>query len=88
MNYTKEQLIEAIAISFPYSQHIRNWDISTEQNAIRFDWRSDRFRVSTSGMVEEVKDSFLAGSNKAILAEQLIKQQLVSMFMAKAEAKQ
>ena len=83
MKLTKEQLVECIVKAFPYPNQITDFDLSRD-DSVRFTWRSDRFRASLSGMVEEVRDPMLHGSNLAILAEQLIKIQAVQLLVAAA----
>lgn len=63
----------------PYSNHIENIDTTSEANAVRFKWRGDTFRVSTSDtmMVESVKGTFLYGDNEAILVETLLQKQRI-----------
>ena len=74
---TKEKAVELINKVVPYSQQIKDWDFTTEENAIRFEWRSDVFRVDlTYCSVEEVGDGILSGSNIAILLTHLLKTNL------------
>ena len=68
----KEQLVEIIYSSLPYSNEIENLDLS-ESDAVRFKWRGNKFRVSQSLMVEEVGNGVLIGSDISILLEKLIK---------------
>ena len=68
----KEQLVEIIYSSLPYSNQIENLDLS-ESDAVRFKWRGNKFRISQSLMVEEVGNRVLIGSDISILLEKLIK---------------
>ncbi len=65
--------IVATLMKIPYSQHIREIDLDAEEDAVRFIWRGDAFRVSASGGVEEITNGFLSGSNIAILMEEIVK---------------
>jgi hypothetical protein len=74
---TKDRVISLIIAALPYSSHLKHFDTS-ENGAVRFQWRSDRFRVSVPGLlVEETDGHLLKGSNLAILVEHLIKQRMV-----------
>ena len=70
---TKEEAVELIIKSLPYPNQIHHWSFR-EEEAIRFTWRSARYRLSLSGMIEEESkpSGFLKGSDKAILIEKLI----------------
>jgi hypothetical protein len=80
---TKGELIEAIMRAVPYPQHINAIDLDSEADAIRFTWRGDRFRVSTTLFVETSDGHFLNGGNLSILMEQLIKRGMVSIWSEK-----
>lgn len=69
---TKEEILVKLIKNIPYPNQISDLDLSSESDAIRFTWRSDRFRISLTGSVEQVEKPFLAGSNMAILMETLI----------------
>jgi hypothetical protein len=76
----KGQLIEAILLAVPYPQQTTEWDIASEEGAIRFSWRGDRFRVSLNGLlVETVRGGILAGDNPAILMESLVRRAVVEI---------
>lgn len=68
----KEHLIEIINKALPYANQIEKWDL-TEERAIRFSWRGNKFRVSFNLGVEEVGNGVLIGSDICILLEKLIK---------------
>lgn len=73
---TKEELVTAIIQAIPYSDHISDLDFTTETNAVIFTWRkTNKFRVTISGGVDEVGDGVLIGSDMAILVRELIKKQ-------------
>ena len=72
----KEALIEKVVRAVPYPAQITEWDISSEEGAIRFTWRRLRVRVTINLVVDEVKDCFLAGSDAAILLEALLKKEV------------
>ena len=78
----KAQVVEAVVKALPYPQHITDWDFDTDEGAVRFTWRRDRFRMSTchSMMVEECKNGCLHGSNLAIVVEALIKRELFTLL--------
>jgi hypothetical protein len=80
---TKDQAITAIVRGLPHPYHISDLDTTSEENAVRFTWRRDRFRLSLAGRpsVEEVDDGFLSGSNIAILMEALIQRAFTDMAM-------
>ena len=68
----KEELLVKLIQTIPYPYHISDLDMSSEADAIRFTWRSTKFRVSLGGSVEELQEKFLRGSDIAILLEALI----------------
>lgn len=68
----KSKLIEQVYSRVPYSAQIKNLDAASEQDAIRFDWRGERYRVEASGHVQECQNGFLAGTDRAILMQALI----------------
>ena len=70
---TNDTLIGYVVKVIPYPDQIVDWDTTSELSAIRFTWRSSRFRVAANLSVEEVDDCVLAGSNSAILLEALLK---------------
>lgn len=78
------ELVQAVMKGVPYPQHVNDLDLESESNAIRFEWRGDRFRVSESGMVEQHKNGCLCGSNIAILMEQCVKIGMVNTVMTKS----
>lgn len=69
----KASLVERVYRSIPYSMGISNLDITSEENAIRFDWRGTRYRVDANGGTEEVGNGVLIGSDCAILMEAIIR---------------
>lgn len=80
---TKEKMIEVITTALPYANQIRDYDLSSEEDAMRFAYRGDRFRVSTYSdllRVEQVEGGFLSGSNIAIVMEALLKRTLIDMM--------
>jgi hypothetical protein len=70
----QEQLIELIYRAIPYSNQIRNIDLS-EFEVVRFTWRRTRFRVSTTLHVDEVDSPFLRGSNISLLMRTLLQKE-------------
>ena len=70
---TKEKLVELIYKSLPYSEQIKELDFTSESDAIRFDWRGNRFRVADTLFVEEANNGTLAGSDLAIVIGELLK---------------
>lgn len=73
MPKTKDQLIELIIKTLPWPQHISNIDSTLEQDAIRFDWRSSRYRLTTLLSVEEIQRGLLVSSSAAGLMSALLK---------------
>ena len=77
---TKEELLTAVLKSLPYSDQITELDFSLEERAIRLIWRkSNKFRITLSGEIEEVGDGILIGSDISILFRELLKRQWASM---------
>ena len=71
---SKESLLEAIIRCIPYPHQMSDIGISTEDDSIRFKWRSSHFRVSILGSVEEIGDGVLIGSDITIMFEKVLKQ--------------
>ena len=68
---TKKQLILHCLQIIPYPSQIRNLDIH-EDKAIRFTWRGERFRITTSLNCESVADGMRIGTNSTILLRRLL----------------
>lgn len=75
----KNKLMELIIKALPYSEQIKNLDLSGEENAIRFEWRGDIYRVTFTLFVEEKQGKFLSGTNSALLLEALLTRTFLSM---------
>ena len=76
---TKDKAVELIYKAIPYSNHITKLDTTSEEKAIRFTWRGDRFRFIIDYMsVEEVGNGILMGSNMAILMGSILKSAYVN----------
>ena len=68
----KSKLIELIVQKLPHPQQIEDWNLSLVEE-IQFTWRGQRFAVRQKSLrVEEIQDSFRAGSNIAIILEGLL----------------
>lgn len=81
MKITKEQAIEAIFRKIPYSNQIKELDLSNDRE-IRFTWRGDRYRVGLDPFhIEIARNGCLIGDEKAILMEYLVKPELVGMLL-------
>ena len=71
---TQAEALEVIIAALPHPGHIKELDLS-EEGAVRFQWRGDKFRVSalSSGFsCEEVQGGMLATTNMAILMSALL----------------
>ena len=79
---TKDKLLEITMKALPYSEQMKNFDTVTESDAVRFTWRSQRFRITTSMVVEVVEGRMLRGSDIAIVLEALIKRTWLQMQAA------
>lgn len=71
---TKEEALEVLIKSIPYSDQLSDLDLSRD-NEIMFNWRiNTRFVLNLeSGYVQEVGDGILIGSDIAILISHIIK---------------
>ena len=76
---TKSQLMEAVLRTVPYPSQICDIDFASDEDAIRFTWRGNRFRV-TEGLCETSENGFLHGSDIAILLESLVKIGLIDIY--------
>jgi len=74
------QLLELIMRTLPYPDQIRNLQI--EDEAVRFEWRSQRFRISTTLLVETVGNGVLIGDDISIIFGKMLNVAHVSEFMA------
>ena len=82
---TKDVLTQLIYRAMPYAEQIRNWNSIKDENAIRFEWRGQEFRVTTSLSCDTVRHPFLEGSDIAIILESLLKKQYVAELVAKTD---
>ena len=71
MNF--EKLLELIYSSLPYPEQVKDWDLTSDSEALRFTWRDTRFRVTKALFIEEVKEHFLYGTDLCILLQKLLK---------------
>jgi len=75
--YSQAQIIELLINALPYPNQIKDIDLVSEEDAVRFTWRSSRYRVSLDLFVEEVNAGCLAGSDSAILIRRGLEQTVV-----------
>ena len=69
---TRDEAVTCL-MRVPYPEHISEIDTS-DDDAVRFTWRDDRFRISLRSMtIEQVEGPILSGSNLAILMERIIR---------------
>lgn len=68
---TAENIIVWVVKSLPYSNQIENLEIESS-SAIRFDWRGNRYRVSSHLSVEMVDGSLLHSNDHTMLIETII----------------
>ena len=67
----KVEILERVLRVMPYPNQIH--DIETEDDAIRFRWRSQHFQITTSLCVDTVGDGVLIGDDASILLAALIR---------------
>ena len=79
---SKDNLTELIFRAMPYAEQIREWDTIKGEQSIRFSWRGQRFRVTTSLGCETVRSPFLEGSDISILLEALLEKQYMGELVA------
>jgi len=75
---TKDEAVELVYRSLPYSSQISGLDITSEESAIRFCWRGGKYRMSFYeqggiGGVETVDGGMLVGDRESILLQSLLK---------------
>jgi len=75
--YSQAQIIELLINALPYPNQIKDIDLISEKDSVRFTWRSARYRVNTNVFVEEVKGGCLASSDAAILICRCLEQSAV-----------
>lgn len=76
---TKDKAVELLYKAIPYSNHITKLDTISEDKAILFTWRGDRFRFLIDYMsIEEVGNGVLMGSNISILMGAILKSAYVN----------
>jgi len=73
MKIPKSKLVELIYSAFPNSYQVKNLDIDTENDAIRFDFWNVRWRVSVRLSAEEVEGGCLKGGGYSMIVEKLLK---------------
>lgn len=72
MYATKSELLAKVIKTIPYPDQMTDFDLTLPDH-IHFTWGSVRLCIDLRGMVKQVDDSFLEGSNIAILLEYLLK---------------
>ena len=71
--WSQEKILGLIMKGLPYVDQIEDIDLAGEKGAVRFTWRSTRYRVSCyAGLVEVVEGGMLAGNNEAILLGRIL----------------
>lgn len=75
--YSQAQIIELLINAIPYANQIKDIDLSSEKDAVRFTWRSYRYRVSNTFCTEQVHNECLIGSDTAILIRRCLEQSAV-----------
>lgn len=68
----KDNVVELIYATIPYADQITNLN-TAEDNAIRFTWRGDNFRVTLDLHVTEIDGSAVTSNNISILLECLLR---------------
>lgn len=77
------KIIELLLRALPYPDQMKNIAIGTDN--VRFDWRDQRYLVTDSGDVDEVRGGCLVGTDRAILMRKCI--DAVKAYDAAAEAR-
>jgi len=68
------EILNLVLAAMPYADQIRDVDMTSEENAIRFTWRHDRFRVDGGLDVGTVQNSCIHGCNLSIIMRTMLKQ--------------
>ena len=71
---TIEELVNIIYTTLPYHDQIHNMDFTSDTNAIEFDWRGSRLRITASPVISvyEIKGDMREGSNLCIILRTLL----------------
>lgn len=72
--YLQSQIIELLINAIPYPNQIKEIDITTEEDSVRFSWRNSRYRVSKTLSVDQIQNGCLIGSDEAILMRRCLEQ--------------
>lgn len=75
--YSQAQIIELLINAIPYANQIKDIDLSSEKDAVRFTWRGCRYRVSNTFCTEQVLNGCLVTSDTAILFRQCLNQSVI-----------
>lgn len=75
--YTQAQIIELLINALPYPNQIKDIDIISEEDAVRFTWRSSKYRVSNALCTEQAYNECLITSDTAILIRRCLDQSVV-----------
>ena len=70
------KLLELIIRTLPYPDQIR--DIEMEDEAVRFYWRSQHFRVTTNLHAEQIGHGVLIGDDASILLRVMLQRASIS----------
>lgn len=78
---TNAQVLNVVVVAIPQPTHIRDIDLDSEKDAIRFTWRNVRFRVTHNfGVSEVVGNVLMHGSELSILLGALLRTQVVPVL--------
>lgn len=67
------KVLELVLQAVPYPHLIRDIDLHSQPDVLRFTWRCTRYRVNEHLSVEEVEGDILVGSDIAILMERTLR---------------
>jgi hypothetical protein len=71
---TKDELLELLLRTLPFPEQMKKIDTTTNGVAwIAFDWRGDRYRISTDLRVEQLDDALVESNKTTLLMEKLLK---------------
>ena len=69
----KDNVVELVYATIPYAEQITDLNTEEDDDAIRFTWRGDRFKVSVDLCVHEIEGSMISSNNASTLLKALLK---------------
>jgi hypothetical protein len=81
MYATTPELIESVYRCLPHSEQIK--DLSVRKDSIQISWRSQKFRISLGGSVEQVEGVLLTTDDISLLFRKILHDDHIKQLKSK-----